>query len=427
MRVPEVAKKIIRPFYFRALSKKADYIHSSPKLSLSVRNSAEHVVFICIDALRADFEPDLAGVTFREAIAPSTWTFPSVTSILTGEYPHDHGAVAHTMPEDDTYAMPEQASPSVTLPELFELGGYETLGLFGFPTPFMAVRSWFQSHRCWSDASADEILSTYRAWRSEHTKTFAYLHLGDLHAPINPPESYIEQRDVDMRLESLPRIIKYTDTYDGSEKCEYYRDHRLRLYRAALDYVEDALEPIFDLDADETVVIVTGDHGEAHWEQYEIDRQFTDSRPNYGVGHGGTPLDKVARVPVGSNVDELLPEGGWANLIDIPQSISQYIFGKQFGNGKSWEEPIPPDRAVICEGIRYGPERKAVYQNDRKLIHSRSDEVTLTAAVTSRGEDFNTAINSESLIQHLPEDWSKKEGTSVDRVVQDQLEDLGYR
>jgi len=90
----------------------------------------------------------------------------------------------------------------------------------------------------------------------------------------------------------------------------------------------------------------------------------------------------------------------------------------------SWEEPIPADRTVICEGVRDGPERKTVYQSDRKLIHSRADEVTLTAVVTSQGENFDAMIDPNPLMNHLPED---KKRTSVDTVIQDQLEDLGYK
>lgn len=426
MSVRETGKKILRPFYFRTLAKKADYRHTPLGLSRASEEPPGHVLVICIDALRSDFEPDLP-LEFGEAIAPSTWTFPSVTSLLTGEYPHKHGATAHTMPEDDTYAMPTQTAPSVTLPELFESGGYDTLGLFGFPTPFMAARRWFQRHRCWSDASAETVLSTYQTWKSKRSRTFAYVHLGDLHAPLDPPESYVERHNVDTNLDSLPRIVKYTDTYDGSPKCEYYREHRLRLYRAALDYVEDALEPILGSASDDTVVVVTGDHGEAHWEQYEVDQQFTDSRPNYGVGHGGTPLDKVVRIPVGSNVDSLVPEGGWASLIDILPSFGQYAFGERIGDGEPWDEPIPTERSAICEGVRYGPERKAVYQGEKKLIHSKVDDVTLTAAVTPEGEDFDAAVDPEPLLDYLPNDWSEKVGEEVSAMVQDQLEALGYK
>jgi len=329
------------------------------------------------------------------------------------------------MPEDDSFAMPMQATPSVTLPELFEASGYETLGLFGFPTPFMTARSWFQRHRCWSDAPAEQVLAAYQNWKTDRERTFAYVHLGDLHAPIDPPESYIEQRNVDMELDSLPRLVKFTDAYDGSDECEYYREHRLRLYRAALDYVEDTVAPI--VDSEDTTVVVTGDHGEAHWEQYKTDRRFTDSRPNYGVGHGGTPLDMVARVPLGSNIDTLVPEGGWASLIDIATSLGQYVFGEQIGTGESWESVIPTDRPVICEGVRYGPERKAIYLDDRKLIHSKVDGVTLTAEVTADGEDFDTKIDSDSLMKYSPDVWSKKGGKEVDAVVKDQLEALGYK
>ncbi|WP_435179257.1 sulfatase [Halorussus sp. AFM4] len=40
------------------------------------------------DALAAE------GTDFRRAVSPAPWTLPSVTSVLTGKYPHEHGATA---------------------------------------------------------------------------------------------------------------------------------------------------------------------------------------------------------------------------------------------------------------------------------------------------------------------------------------------
>lgn len=76
-----------------------------------------------------------------------------------------------------------------------------------------------------------------------------------------------------------------------------------------------------------------GPHGEAHWDHYDVDRQFTDSRPNYGAGHGGTPLDMVARVPIGTNDEVLLLEDGWSSLVDVPATLSEAVLDTSTGDG----------------------------------------------------------------------------------------------
>lgn len=428
----EAAKRVGRPGYFRYLSKRADWSHSPPSDRLRPREGPEHVLVVVLDALRPDYVPDLPLV-FSRAITPSTWTFPAVTSLHTGQYPHEHGAVAHTMPGETEFAMPEQVSPEWTLPAAFEAAGYETLGVFGFPMAFMATRSWYGTHRVFADAPAERVVDVYDRWRRTRSRTFAYLHLGDLHAPLAPPARYVEAHDVDTSLAQLPDMLRYTETYDDSEECRYFREHRLRLYDAALEYVEDVLGPLIaELDGDDALVVLTGDHGEAHWEHHRVDRQMTDSRPNYGVGHGGTPFDMVSRVPLGVSADELLPEGGWASLVDLPRTLVGHSLEERglFG-GEDWRTPVPADRVAISEAPRYGVERKAAYRGDRKVIRSVADDVTLYATVEDgAGERFDGATDAghERLLEALPDAWARREqAAGVESMVSDQLEALGYK
>ena len=63
-----------------------------------------NVLLVVVDACRFDYlrGPKAAtpaadalaaeGTDFRRAISPAPWTLPSVTSLLTGSYPHEHGA-----------------------------------------------------------------------------------------------------------------------------------------------------------------------------------------------------------------------------------------------------------------------------------------------------------------------------------------------
>src|SRR5437660_2718888 len=93
------------------------------------------ILLVVIDTLRADrlgcygndrgltpFIDSLAarGWVFRNAYAQSSWTIPSVASLLTSRYPSQHGAFSYTsmLPDDE-----------LTLPEVLQANGYATGGV----------------------------------------------------------------------------------------------------------------------------------------------------------------------------------------------------------------------------------------------------------------------------------------------------------
>lgn len=431
--MPERVENLITSGYYRYKSWQANDLHSPPRETFTKQSDApDHVLVVVIDALRPDAEPDLP-IEFARAITPGTWTFPAVTSIHSGLYPHEHGAVAHTSPEDETFVIPDQASPDLTLPEAFEGSGYETYAGLAFMTPYLALRGWYETHRVYRDVRAERVVRGYERWRNGRDRSFGYLHLGDLHAPIDPPEAYVRRHDVDTSIHDLASLNRFTDDYDGSVECTRFREERLKLYRAALDYVEDVLSELLEAVGDSTMVLVTGDHGEAHWEHYELDRNFTDSRPNYCVGHGGTPFDMIARVPAGVHTPDrsISPRGGPASLIDVPATVCHEILSEQPFAGHAWQTAVPDPRAVICEATRYGTERKAVYQDGWKVIRGEADDITLFSRPMERagevfGEDPPPEVR-DSLLGSLPDSWTEGKGAEASRMVQDQLSALGYK
>jgi arylsulfatase A-like enzyme len=341
--------------------------------------------------------------------------------------------VAHTHPEDDEYAMPSQTNSYPHFPYDLEAAGYETYAGCGFATPFLTVNGWYQTHRYHADDRAEEVLSDYRVWRQGRSQTAAYLHLGDLHAPVAPPAEYVAEWNVEADLQDLGHIHRYKTDFNGADPShQRYREHKIRLHRAALDYVSDQLRSLLRQILDDTLIIVTGDHGEGLWEYQDLDSRMTDSRPNYCFGHGGTPFDVVARVPltVSTPNDTLEPNGGWASLRDIPATLLESCLEDRQIPGHSWHDPIPSDRTVICEATRYGVERKAAYRGRYKLIRSSSDDVILTAELTEDGEVFKDIPSSveEDLLSALPEKWDNMDTrANVSEGTQERLEALGYR
>ncbi len=429
--VPGSVKERINPLYLRYRGLRANRRHQ-PVATVSNRTAAApHVLLVVIDALRLDATPDLP-FAWAPTVAPSTWTFPSITSMHTGRYPHEHGAIAHTRADDATYAMPTQATGPV-IPHAFERRGFETYAGMGFLTPFLAVQDWYQHHRVFPDVRAERVLDAYEQWREGRERTFAYLHLGDLHAPLNPPTSYVEAAGVDTSLPNLPRLAEYTDDFEDTEACRYYKSQRLALYHAAASYLEDVLAGPLPALADETIIMVTGDHGEAHWEHVDVDRRMTDSRPNYGVGPGGTPLDAVARVPaaVSTPTGDVKISKGTPSLRDVPRTLLELTFDEGVCDvpGHSWRDPIPAANVAVCEAPRYGVERKAAYRGSEKVIESRADGVALGAFVEefTPGDQFGSLDRAR--VEELCEvfEWAETgEQVETGQYVREQLEALGY-
>jgi choline-sulfatase len=128
-----------------------------------------------IDVLAAE------GVLFERVAAQSSWTKPSVASILTGLRPGRHG-VNHRLS-----VLSEQA---LTMAEMLAEAGYETAGFStnayistggGFAQGF----DQFQFRQARSHEVTDDVVR-WLAAREERRPFFLYVHTVDPHAPYDP-------------------------------------------------------------------------------------------------------------------------------------------------------------------------------------------------------------------------------------------------
>ena len=429
-------KERVRDHYFALRGYAADARHrfrSSPSQLTATPDAPDHILLVVIDCLRPDYIPDLP-LEFTTAIAPSTWTFPSVTSIHTGQYPHEHGTVVHATEGDSTFAIPKQAEGQPVLPEVLEGAGYDTASVAGFVMPYLAYRGWYQRHRVFGHEPVEPVGAAYRDWRRGRSRTFAYLHLSDLHRPLMPPERLLDEYDVDRELAAT----EAPEPFDSDDpECRRFRENELRRYRATLAHVEETLTPLLEDVLEDTLVVVTADHGETMWEHPEVARQFSNPLSEDGFEHGGTPFDAVARVPVGVSHPgdgSVLPEGGWPSLCDLPRTVVAEVTPEEtnpFGK-HAWQETIPDDRTVLCEGVRYGHERKAVYGDGVKIIRSIEDDIARTARVDCDrpGETFVELEEQTTnhLLASLPGSWGTGDAPAeLSGIVAHQLESLGYK
>lgn len=270
-----------------------------------------NVILIVIDALRADhlgcygYERETSprldelageGVIFKHCYSQSSWTKPSVASILTSLYPSRHGTTLHGQ------ALPENV---VTIAEVMSEQGFLTYGfvtnpnlkkIFNFdqgfdffddrlledkfyygvlrqlgqkPPYFLRLfTNRFNTHvRDNARLANNFIIPWLREYQDQNF--FMYLHYMDPHRPFIPPAPYNKmfpyvRGDKDSRMLSLyDGEIRFVDTEIGNLIDEL---KALRLFA-------------------KTLLIITSDHGQAFGEHGDY-------------GHGRTIYQNQLQVPL---------------------------------------------------------------------------------------------------------------------------------
>ncbi len=213
----------------------------------------QNVLLITIDTLRADRlscysreylqtpnTDKLAerGVLFTRAFAHTSTTLPSHTNILCGTTPLHHG-----IHDNFSFVLDKEY---LTLAEHLKALGYAT-GAFVGGFPLDARFGLDQGFDMYDDdfgkksaleIRAESVVDKALSWLKHQKKPwFLWVHCYDPHDPYEPPEPFFKKYE--------------NDRYSGEVA---YVDHELgRLY----DYLET--NALFD----STLVVFTGDHGEA--------------------------------------------------------------------------------------------------------------------------------------------------------------------
>lgn len=200
-----------------------------------------NVFFLAIDSLRADAvfgesvpTPNMdafasRGAAFKQCICTTTTTTPSFSSMLTGRYPPHHGvrglqgyrlnSAATTMAEvlgGAGYSTHAEVTGPL-LPETGILRGFEEANHRpGYKAPFFGWR--------------DEVIGRMRSYVDPW---FMLLHIWEVHRPYRSPPDFEKRKD--------------KAGYEASVKAS-----------------DEYLKPVFDALPENTIVVITGDHGEGY-------------------------------------------------------------------------------------------------------------------------------------------------------------------
>lgn len=285
-RLPEAVQPFAVSLYDSLKSAKATVRYRRRRRSvLQFDVNGRNILVVVVDCLRADhtsmteYDRDttsfLDGFSwqFPNVITAAPWTYPSVPALLMGYYPHHHGAVFGSTFHDwkDGQSPGRLHDDVYTLPERLSVSGYEVFFETAVDTALVPIRNRISQATAKTHVDAAELVDDCLAWwKSTQDPKFAYLHLGDLHGlRTNPRTAY----DADTRPFGQFEVSDLADE-DGPGSAEF-RDLFARVYDTQLHYVDTQLRRLCNELSSrgalaDTLVLVTGDHGEAMGEHANI-------------------------------------------------------------------------------------------------------------------------------------------------------------
>jgi len=332
---------------------------------------------------------DTFKAKFR-AISAAPHTFPSISSLLTGLYPHNHGAYIYGKVKNfDVFENFRGIKKSVlTLPEILLNFGYDiyfftSIDVARYPLKGRLIPKIFPH-----DTPAEKLLNDALRGilkNKMHKPFLAYVHLGDLHEPVKPPKAF---KDYFGRVKPLPRVNEWAfrrPNEQSGDRFEEYKYNRILLYDNTIRYVDYAIEQFYSKIEekgllDSTLLIITADHGEEFWEHAKLEaKNFYDPRGYYGVGHGHNVFNEIIEVPIlisGLDIPKFFKKEELISSVDIVPTILS-ILGVSHNlmlDGHNLFKDIKR-RYILSEAAGYGYEKKALFLGEYKLIYSKNDNV----------------------------------------------------
>jgi arylsulfatase A-like enzyme len=261
-----------------------------------------NILLIVIDTLRASrlgcygygkpTSPTLdrlaaQGVRCERCFAPGIPTTPAHTTLYTGLHPLTHNIVCHGGQADLDRKVP-------VLPELLQNAGYTTAAVDNLYDlkPWLArgyefyINPSFQ-HKLRLLVSCEEINARALPWLKAHSreKFFLFLHYWEPHTPYLPPERYRTFYPSDRNpfgpehtsfapIKRQPFWGMFADVWFNKLGPVTDAEYIASLYDGEIRHVDDGVAEILEaLEtlglAEETLVVVTGDHGESMY-QHDI-------------------------------------------------------------------------------------------------------------------------------------------------------------
>lgn len=330
------------------------------------KESVPDIMLIITDTLRYDagleeaFNIDgVSPLMFSNVYSTSPWTSPSVISIFSGLYPHEHGVIADLTP---------QAPPIHMIHEVLANRGYRTLS---FQTNTL-LREWssYTFDEAWYEylGSAGTVMEAVRdRLGRQDGPVFCYIHLMDPHMP------YPEASQICPGSPVSPHMIRENiieTARKGDVSHDRLADCMVRYYRQEVGYMLDQLRGLFLFledrgNLDNTLILLVADHGEEFWDHGLFE-------------HGHSMYDELLHVPMMIHVPDdfagafkQVDSGSLRSTIDIVPTLEVLLnlTPNSAVSGIPLMQPSPEDRTLFAEYPLYGQEISAAITGEWKWIH----------------------------------------------------------
>jgi len=430
-----------------------------------VSKSDFNIVLITIDALRADHlscygyprktSPNIdkiaeKGIIFKNAIAPSSWTVPSMASLFTSLYPINHGVILgklvdifrkslkKKLEDENKMNIVQVLSDELTiLPEILKIHGYTTFGvasnlLLDEKTGFARGFDYFKNLNSLPAPSVNKTIYSWEDKIKRADKFFLWLHYFDPHHPYHARTPWIEK----YTTKALTRKLKLYDKKRDPEiisilkKYAQAKSNYTALYDSEINFVDSYVGELiqkFELDKN-TLIIITADHGEEFLEHGK-------------VGHGYNLYKETINVPLiiklPNNSRKKTVEK-YVNLIDIMPTILHLLnintpkqtLGESFhGMGRNYNFAELHANETILKTIMTS-EWKYIYDyydNTEKLFNIKSDPFELNNLIDKKIKQANKL--KEQLFKWVSNSkkyYPKRKAFKLSSEEKEKLKALGY-
>lgn len=285
------------------------------------RHERSHFILITVDTLRADVLSVYDGeapetpsfealaeesVVFDRARSDSSWTLPSLASLLTGlpslslrvgrgsdVLPLEVPTLAERFRDAGYYTAAVAQNPLLD-PRLNYFQGFEEYALIEELNPEQESlgREILQAllPAQYRASSTEGVTAVAEQWlqRNHGRDFFLWIHYYDPHVPYAPPPAYMPHGEAPPRIGSnfnLQDRVRRGLRLTGEE-----RDWAKKLYLAEVEYIDSHIGRLVSLLRelgvyDDALIALTSDHGEEFWEHGRFE-------------HGHSLYDEVLRVPL---------------------------------------------------------------------------------------------------------------------------------
>jgi hypothetical protein len=388
------------------------------------------ILLVTVDTLRWDKAQEMESVQriaqgggyWPRAMATSSWTLPSLASLMTGLPPGEHGAGASGL----GYQSVNAGIP--LLAEELQAHGYATaaFGANPFASSSTGLERGFDTFLHVNERAAHRLTFGGRPvhadnyWAGEglvdravdyledapEQGTFVWIHLLDVHLPHRHAA-----------MESSVLGWRRSDYLNAGIVSPQHRADTLAGYGSEVDYVDRQVLRLLDALAErgleeEAVILFTADHGEELWDHGDFE---------HGHSHAGEVIDVALALRHPGFVDT---GEGVASLVDVAPTLRAAAGLPALGIDLAFG--VPAERIAVAVGNKYVAHAASARQGTRRMVQPAQGQAWwVDLAVDPKGLDRRTPLATDPLLVALGQ-VRLDEGGQPAEVDLEALRALGY-